>query len=190
MRGIMGDKLIRINGLFGSYTSEIKLDSRCSILIGANGVGKSTILHIIRNILDLNFLELARYDFNSIDLVAGDSRLRISYNDLFPSLKDFLYVMKEHTDTTTFIQSSVGDESIYSIMSEALGKVDKSSGRSNYQKYLSSCYFKKPVLRETSRIISTITSIFLIADDPNEIINRTLGSMPVHLRLSRSEELV
>ena len=61
-------KFIRINKLFGKYDNEIDLSSRGIILIGENGVGKTTIMKIIMNLMNKNFTELIKYDFESIDI--------------------------------------------------------------------------------------------------------------------------
>ena len=185
----MTNKIIRINGLFGHFASEIDLDNRCSILIGANGVGKTTILHIIKCILELDFIELARHDFESIDLITENAKFHLNYDDLFPSLQSFLTVMQDHTDTDPFINSSAGEESVYSIMSEALHQLKSVRGRSSFQKYLSACYFHKPFSNEISRIISASTSIFLIMDSPDDIVNRTLASMLSKLHLGGIKSL-
>ena len=43
----MTNRIIRINGLFGHFSSEIDLNNRCYVLIGANGVGKTTVLRTL-----------------------------------------------------------------------------------------------------------------------------------------------
>ena len=90
-------KFIRINDLFGQYSSEINLDVRCSILIGANGVGKSTILNVIKSLFDFDFIELSRYMFDSIELVTENDSYKIEYSDLFPNIIDVLDAFKKVT---------------------------------------------------------------------------------------------
>ena len=46
---IMG---IRINGLFGKTNISFDLSKDCTILIGENGIGKTTALKMLENILD------------------------------------------------------------------------------------------------------------------------------------------
>ena len=59
---------IKIDGLFGKYTSVVDLSNRCNIIIGENGVGKSTTLKIIYCILNMDFIEITKYNFEIITI--------------------------------------------------------------------------------------------------------------------------
>ena len=72
---------IKINKLFGKYNTEINLNERCTIFIGENGIGKSTTLKIIENIIKGQYNQLIKYKFESIDI----DNYHIVYEDLIPS---------------------------------------------------------------------------------------------------------
>ena len=63
---------IRIRGLLGKYDVSIKLMDSIVILIGANGVGKSTIIRFIDYFLNRRFDELAKIPFDSMDYMLFD----------------------------------------------------------------------------------------------------------------------
>ena len=60
---------IKINGIFGKYNNEIDLDKKCNILIGENGVGKSTTMKIASCVLQGDFVKLLKYSFDSIEII-------------------------------------------------------------------------------------------------------------------------
>lgn len=59
---------IEILKLFGMFDHDIKLKSadRITIIHGPNGVGKSTILNLVKNIFDLKFYSLKTAPFKKI----------------------------------------------------------------------------------------------------------------------------
>lgn len=73
---------IRINKIFGKYTHEVDLNKKCNVLIGENGIGKSTVMKIINHILKHEYIELLNYYFESIDLICGKNKVTINYLDI------------------------------------------------------------------------------------------------------------
>ena len=63
---------IRIYGLFGKYDVSIKIMDNIVILIGANGVGKSTIIRFIDCFLNQRFSELIKIPFDYMDYMLFD----------------------------------------------------------------------------------------------------------------------
>lgn len=61
---------LRVNSLFGKYSIELDLTQKASILYGANGVGKTTLLRLYTSLLNNDFVEILRWDFQSIEIVA------------------------------------------------------------------------------------------------------------------------
>lgn len=59
---------IEILGLFGRYNVEIPFDKQVNILIGENGLGKTTILNCIYYILEKKFSKLINMQFSEIKI--------------------------------------------------------------------------------------------------------------------------
>lgn len=57
---------IKINGLFHKYDVCVDLSKDCTILIGSNGVGKSTVLKLVKYLLSGMLMEIATVPFHSI----------------------------------------------------------------------------------------------------------------------------
>ncbi|EJP26362.1 ATP-binding protein [Streptococcus anginosus] len=78
----------KINGLNQNYDVDLIFENNKTIFIGENGIGKTTILSILYYILDLNFAELLRYSFYSIELTFEDPvPLAISKHDIREELE-------------------------------------------------------------------------------------------------------
>ena len=83
-------KFIRINKLFGKYDNEIDLSSRGIIFIGENGVGKTTIMRILQALMNFNFSELIKYDFESIEIEVPGKNGKI-FKDTKYDKKNFIF---------------------------------------------------------------------------------------------------
>ena len=83
---------IKINGIFHKYNNVIDLDKRLSIYIGENGVGKSTTINILYNIITGNFIDILKYNFESIDI----DNIHIKYEDLVPSKEYIVENLKDN----------------------------------------------------------------------------------------------
>lgn len=80
---------IEIIGLFNKYNVLLDLSKRCNILVGANGIGKSTTLKIIAAIYNSNWIEVSRFPFKHINLALSDGFIySFSRIDLFPSVEE------------------------------------------------------------------------------------------------------
>ncbi|BAH44565.1 hypothetical protein BBR47_35880 [Brevibacillus brevis NBRC 100599] len=76
-------KKFRINKLFGYKNVNIDFDSGVMILVGENGVGKTTILNVLYYTLSTKFEKLIDIDFHSIELFFNSgNHIVISKEDL------------------------------------------------------------------------------------------------------------
>ena len=109
---------IKINGIFGKYNSEINLDNKCTIFIGENGCGKSTTLKILNYILQGDFINITKYNFESIELKNNTNVLKIFYEDFLPKFEIFksqLKLQAMETDDTDmeFVKKIYLNKDIY-----------------------------------------------------------------------------
>lgn len=65
-------KKIEIKKLYHNVDISFDLTKDCTILIGENGIGKTSALKILQHILEGNFLLIARFIFESIWITDGD----------------------------------------------------------------------------------------------------------------------
>ena len=84
-----------ITGLFGNTTIEIPFDKSngIRILIGENGTGKTTVLNILYNLLNFNYLKLVQYDFQSINIIfSNNENAFLTIKDV----KDYIFFRTKH----------------------------------------------------------------------------------------------
>jgi len=73
----------KISKLFGYQSVDINFDYKNKILIGENGLGKTTILNILYYILDKKFKKLNEIKFESIELqFSNKAKIQFTKNDL------------------------------------------------------------------------------------------------------------
>src|SRR5690554_6113187 len=131
-------RIITIEKLFGDHDIKIDLDQKLSIMIGENGIGKSTVLKIIQLVNQLDFISLARYNFKRITLVTESNSVAIKREDLFPVLESLL------TDIEEGIVNYIGNATIaYNYFASGLRTALKNKP-SIYYEYLASCFFELP----------------------------------------------
>ncbi len=73
---------IKINKLFGRYDNVIDFDKKNNILIGENGIGKSTTIKMLNCLFKYNYIGLIEYYFDSIEIIDDDETILIKYDDL------------------------------------------------------------------------------------------------------------
>ncbi|CAH7429889.1 AAA family ATPase [Vibrio cyclitrophicus] len=84
----IGFKKVSLEGIHQRYNLNIELKEGLNVLHGQNGTGKSTLLHIIANIANRDFVRFAFLDFKSITVTYLDDRV------LTITRKDGLIVLK------------------------------------------------------------------------------------------------
>ena len=78
----------KINALNQDYNVDLIFENNKTIFIGENGIGKTTILSILYYLLDLNYTELLRFTFDSIELTfKNSSPLKITKRDIREELE-------------------------------------------------------------------------------------------------------
>lgn len=104
---------IKIYGLFYKYNVSLDFSRKCNILVGANGVGKITILKMVECLSNDNYIALSKYTFSSMDVTFvtkknGTKEITFSREDLFPSKEIIIKEYKEKNifrDSTGWIES-------------------------------------------------------------------------------------
>jgi energy-coupling factor transporter ATP-binding protein EcfA2 len=136
-------KSFSILGLFGNIDVSIPIDkSGVCILIGENGMGKTTVLNILYHTLKANFSRLAQYDFKKIIIeFSNKEKAIIDHKDL----KNFIiYEMKDN------IPRNITHEIINSISQDDLMEILENIQSSKLdEKQL----IYHPAIRNNSRII-------------------------------------
>lgn len=69
---------VRVEGMHGQFDIEIKLEAGLNVLYGQNGRGKTTLLHLIANALELDFDRFKHLRFDEITIdVSNGANLKI-----------------------------------------------------------------------------------------------------------------
>lgn len=130
----------KISKLFGYQDVDIDFNDRYKILVGENGLGKTTILNALYFILDKKFNKLNNLKFESIEIVFGNkSKISFTKSDLnffvegrsrnqeshfFQLLRD--KITKDNVDTfkKIILDKSVSELTKRIAVSEQLNKID------------------------------------------------------------------
>lgn len=174
---IRGDtmRIILIEKLFGEHNIQIDLEKKLNIMIGENGIGKTTILNIIQLLYKRDFIKLTKYNFKRITLTTDGGFVEINQADLFPELKFMLNQIEAKID---YYDNNLG--TAYDVFSTGLVTALKSKP-SIYYEYLSSCFHGAPL---SNRVKQNIDSFCYHKDlmlfDPIKELRSVMVSMVSH----------
>ncbi len=89
-----------ISGLHGHKNVDLRLKDNTMILVGENGAGKTTVLHMLYYLLSGQWASVARYTFKAVAITIGSKRHELAYADFqkpFQHLdKRFLHRLPPH----------------------------------------------------------------------------------------------
>src|SRR5687767_5936205 len=71
-----------IKGLFGNRDVALPIEGDALILVGPNGIGKSSVTNIFYFFVSRQWSRLAEYDFSEVALWFGDSEIRAARADI------------------------------------------------------------------------------------------------------------
>ena len=96
---------LRINNLFQKYSVELDLRKKMNILYGANGIGKTTVVRFYQALVNNDFIEILRWDFDSIEVLAyehgreeGERSFYIERKDLLPDIDTLKYFYAKYSE--------------------------------------------------------------------------------------------
>lgn len=76
-----------ITGLHGRKNLDLRLKDNTMILVGENGAGKTTVLHILYYLLSGQWASVARYRFDAVAITIGNRRHELAYADFQKSFE-------------------------------------------------------------------------------------------------------
>lgn len=82
-------KRVELKGIHGRYSLDISFNSSLNILYGENGTGKSTLIHIIANVANRDFIRFAFLDFETI---------KVTYSN-----EEYILITQEGTENDKWI---------------------------------------------------------------------------------------
>ncbi len=87
-------KLLKIKGLFNNKDIIIDFSSKCSILIGENGIGKTTILLMLNYLLKGDIEKLTQFSFGAIEIKLGsfDHKFSFSHKEISSYAKELSHL--------------------------------------------------------------------------------------------------
>ena len=159
----------RVNSLFGKYSVELDLTQKANILYGANGVGKTTLLRMYTCLLNNDFVEILRWNFQSIEIVALEHE---NHNHIDSKIERSFFIMR--TDllpepdkmAKLFAKSFIRNWRYYRVdLNEIdLEEVDRKEEQVNalfdelisynlYHQYLCDCLFGLPHSQQIKEVV-------------------------------------
>ncbi len=158
---------VRINNLFNQYDITIDLTKECTILIGPNGVGKSTILKILSCLVRRDFVNIIASPFNSmeitfdkaIDMIEfSPNTLALTYNDFLPDpdaiIKQYerwISLSRIITYPDTTIPETPTNEQLIKYFKNAISEI---CANDIYGQFIYNCYIKKEPIYAIKSILN------------------------------------
>ena len=162
-------KKMLIEGLFEIHNVEIDLDNRLSIMIGENGIGKTTILNIIYYLSTNDLPKLTKYTFKRINLITDQGKSVIDYCILFPDDKFIISNLNVDKEITSDEQHN---ENVRYFKNELRSLYKKN--KYLYSQFLGSCFHNDSIERMKSRVSSALYEeyfSFCPVDEIKRILN-------------------
>ncbi len=98
-------KRVELKGIHKRYDLDIDFNEDLTILHGQNGTGKSTLIHIIANVANCDFIRFAFIDFNSIKVIYSNGEII----RLFQKETDSVVTIKIEASSGNFFEFSKDD---------------------------------------------------------------------------------
>ena len=77
----------KILGLHGVKSIDLRFQDNTLILVGENGTGKTTVLHLLYYLLSGQWSAIAKYQFDSLEITIGGKEHTLNYSDFEASLQ-------------------------------------------------------------------------------------------------------
>lgn len=85
----------QIIGLYGSRTYDIKINDNTLVLVGENGMGKTTVLKFLFGVLSGAISDMPQYNFDKIVVTIDDTDYELSYDDTLKARKVPISIIRE-----------------------------------------------------------------------------------------------
>lgn len=172
---------LQVKGLYGHYDKTIRFKKDCTLLVGINGAGKTTILKIIYWLLKPSIPELGSTRFDTIKMVFYHQGVKH-------------VILCEQVDRKLTYKLTVGDKVLEPLVAPLIH--DPSVLNSDYRRRESIKRNYEHLSPESKELETwdTIRSIpdpvFLGIDRSPHVYERELGEMPHKSRLSDQEKAI